>query len=75
MKKVYVIRGSEDGAFAVYSNMKSAIERAIIYVECSGECNQSYEELYKNLRTKGWCIADTDSCNVVCDVDAFDVEK
>ena len=34
MKRVYIVRGSEDGTLGVYSNQKAALQHAISY--CGG---------------------------------------
>lgn len=36
MKRVYIVRGSEDGTLGVYSNQKAALQHAISY--CGGDC-------------------------------------
>ena len=36
-KKVYAVRGSEDGALGIYSNFKAAYERACQYIKASDE--------------------------------------
>lgn len=50
MKKVYVVRGSEDGNLGVYSNFKRAYAEALSY-SCNGDvskANLTYSQALKN---------------------------
>lgn len=59
-KKVYIVRGSEDGNLGVYSNMKRAYERAVRYIseKDANECELNralglinYQKCCKHLGT------------------------
>lgn len=48
MKKVYIVKGSEDGNLGVYSTFKKAYERAKEYVSSQGTIKQSYQTALKD---------------------------
>lgn len=45
-KKVYIVRGSEDGNLGVYSNFKRAYQEAVNYVTNDGEWNLELNKTY-----------------------------
>ena len=52
-KKMYVVRGSEDGIIGVFSNIKRAYEKASHYAKtCAGSttANPSYANVTKNFK-------------------------
>lgn len=54
MKKIYVVRGSEDGNIGVYSNMKLAYNKASSYVKNSCEPDTkilSYSQVCSEFRS------------------------
>ena len=47
-KKMYIVKGSEDGNLGIYSNLKRAYEKAIKYTEHDEERNiKSYAKVCK----------------------------
>jgi hypothetical protein len=77
MRNVYVVRGSEDGVFAVYGNRRSACERAIDYTTCGlpYKCNESIVDLVKHLREYGTCTATNEANQMCCEVEYFNLQK
>ena len=61
MKKVYIVRGSEDGNLAVTSNIKAAYRIASEYIkQCDGDVN-SYSQVCKGLNACGFAAVAVDS--------------
>jgi hypothetical protein len=53
MKKIFIVRGSEDGNLGVYSNVKLAYERSCDYLDqCEEQPSLTYNQVCKEV--KGW---------------------
>lgn len=76
MPKVYIIRGSEDGNIAVYTNAKGAVEKAIEYANGDTKpCVQNKTQLLTYLRKHNVCTANRKDSFIECDVEAFWLER
>jgi len=55
-KKVFVVRGSEDGNLGVFSNKKLAFECAMHYMNNCDYKTKSYSKVCKELNEDWYCI-------------------
>ena len=47
-KKIYIVKGSEDGNIGVYSNFKKAYEKAVKYIKMGGSQEPKIEYISKS---------------------------
>ena len=77
-KKVYVVRGSEDGVIAVYTNAKGAVDRVFQYASYEPDkypCQQTKNQLLLDLRKHGSCYGTNASNFASCEAELFYMEK
>lgn len=89
-KRVYVVRGSEDGNIGVYGNAKRAVEAAARYLTQAGDCPgmefygrgttpcRTAMDLIRDLKTGralfGSVYARPEMRGTCADIEVFDVE-
>lgn len=57
-KKIYILKGSEDGLLGAYGNAKQALKNAINYLKQSGELVEKENDLYKELCKTGFIFVE-----------------
>ena len=77
MRKVYIVRGSEDGIIGVHTVARNAVKKAMAYVSCGvGKvCTSTQTKLMSELSESWWCQVDNGSDFATCEVEAFNLEK
>ena len=60
MKAVYTVSGSNDGILGVYTNVKSAYEKCVDYIQQSCEVKTTYREALKGCKSWGCYIESND---------------
>ena len=74
-KRMYIVRGSEDGNLGVYSNVKNAYERAITYIKIDEERivtlkdkPVTYAKVVKALKSFG-CMLENNTDSTYVDIE------
>jgi len=59
MKKIFVVRGSEDGNLVVFTNKKNAYECAEHYTQMNGGAKITYAQMCRLFKT--WSVVEVES--------------